>query len=43
MLGRRTAVAAAAEALIAQYPLRESLWRIRALALRDAGGKMRSV
>ena len=37
MLGRHTAVAAAAEALIAQYPLRESLWRIRALALARCG------
>jgi DNA-binding SARP family transcriptional activator/tetratricopeptide (TPR) repeat protein/type II secretory pathway predicted ATPase ExeA len=37
VLGRHTAVAAAAEALIAQYPLRESLWRIRALALARCG------
>ena len=36
-LGRHTAVAAAAEALITRYPLRESLWRIRALALARCG------
>ncbi|MBD0024139.1 MULTISPECIES: BTAD domain-containing putative transcriptional regulator [Gordonia] len=36
-LGRHTAVVASAEALIARYPLRESLWRIRASALARCG------
>ena len=36
-LGRHTVVATAAEALISRYPLRESLWRIRALALARCG------